>query len=122
MKCLNCKFGKFFKQVFNLSGSIVEEDIDAPICNENSVLIMNAYSAISVGTDRVTVSTKQGTSLIKRLLKKENLKKGFVMIKEKSLAMMMDRVKKIPQFMLVPMGHSSAGKVISDRVPINTNK
>jgi len=101
------------KQVFNLGGSIVVEDIDPPICDDNSVLVMNVFSVISVGTDRVTVSTKQETNLIKRLLKKANLKKGFAMVKEKGLVMTFGVVKKTSQLMLIPMGYSSSGRVIS---------
>ena len=70
------------KQVFSLGGNIIVEEIDAPICDENAILVMNVYSAISIGTEKTTISKKVESSLIKRLLKKENLRKGFAMVRE----------------------------------------
>ncbi|MFW9924075.1 MAG: bi-domain-containing oxidoreductase [Candidatus Thorarchaeota archaeon] len=101
------------KQVFSLGGSIVVEDIDAPICEDNTILVMNAYSAISVGTEKTTISKKQESSLIKRLLKKENLRKGFAMVREKGLKHTLSAVQKTSTPILIPLGYSTAGKVIA---------
>ena len=101
------------KQVFNLGGTIVVEEIDAPICDENAILVMNVYSAISVGTEKTTVSKKQDSSLIKRLLNKENVKKGYAMVREKGLKYTLQIVKKTSTPLLIPMGYSTAGKVIA---------
>jgi len=101
------------KQVFSLGGNIIVEEIDAPICDENAILVMNVYSAISIGTEKTTISKKVESSLIKRLLKKENLRKGFAMVREKGLGRTLQVVKKTSTPLLVPMGYSTAGRVIS---------
>jgi predicted dehydrogenase len=100
------------KQVFNFGGNVIVEDIDPPICDDNSLLIQNLYSAISIGTEKTSVSKKKETSLIKRLLNKENLQKGFEMVKSKGLKQTLKIVKDTGEIYLVPMGYSSAGKVI----------
>ena len=101
------------KQVFSLGGTIIVEEIDVPVIDDNSVLVMNLYSAISVGTEKVTISKKQETSLIKRLLNKTNLTKGYAMVKEIGIKRTFKAVKDTSELMLVPMGYSSAGKVIA---------
>ncbi|NHK32397.1 MAG: zinc-binding dehydrogenase [Asgard group archaeon] len=101
------------KQVFNFGGDIIVEEIDPPICDDNSILVQNLYSAISIGTEKTTVSKKKETSLIKRLLNKENLQKGFEMVKNKGLKQTLKIVKDTGEIFLVPLGYSSAGKVIS---------
>ena len=101
------------KQVFSLGGTIIVEEIDAPVIDDNSVLVMNLYSAISVGTEKATISKKQETSLIKRLLIKTNLTKGYAMVKEIGIKRTLKAVKDTSELLLVPMGYSSAGKVIA---------
>lgn len=101
------------KQVFSLGGSIVVEEVDVPILNDDSIQVMNLFSAISIGTEKTTISKKQETSIIKKLLNKDNLNKGIAMVREKGLKRTLKVVKDTSQLILVPMGYSSAGRVIS---------
>jgi predicted dehydrogenase/threonine dehydrogenase-like Zn-dependent dehydrogenase len=60
------------KQVFIKRGQVLVEEVPAPICDDNSLLIEVAYSLISSGTETAGVSQSQ-QSLVGRALKHPEL-------------------------------------------------
>lgn len=104
---------KKLKQVFSFGGSIIIEDIDAPLCDVNNILVRNGYSVISIGTEMTRVKKQQDATLIKRLLSKKYLKKGFNMVRNKGLSRTLRIVMDSTSPVLVPLGYSSAGIVIA---------
>ncbi len=55
-------------QVFNYGGNIIIEDIPAPICGDNQVLVGNCYSLISAGTEKSTLNG-ESNGIISKILK-----------------------------------------------------
>jgi len=100
------------KQVFVRSKEVVVEDVPLPLCGDKEVLVANAYSVISAGTE-LSVVIRGKRSLLMSVLKDSALRKkvlGYVRkrgIKE-SLTIARERGEA-----LVPLGYSSAGIVIA---------
>jgi hypothetical protein len=57
------------KQVFNYGGKIVIEDIPAPICGDNEVLVSNCFSLISAGTEK---SSLDGSNIVSKIIDIQN--------------------------------------------------
>ena len=60
------------KQVFIKRGQVLVEEVPAPICDDNSLLIEVAYSLISSGTEAAGITQSQ-QSLLERALKQPEL-------------------------------------------------
>ena len=60
------------KQVFIKRGQVLVEEVPAPICDDNSLLIEVAYSLISSGTEAAGITQSQ-KSLLERALKQPEL-------------------------------------------------
>ena len=93
------------------SGKIRVIDIPAPQCAPNMVLVRNVASAISVGTERGTVSVAQKTLLGKAKARPDLVKKTLDAIKKEGLLTTLQMVRaRLEDWK--PMGYSSAGIVI----------
>jgi len=99
------------KQVFNKKGEIIVSEVPAPIAGDDEILVQVYYSCISSGTE-ISVLKSQGKSLIKKALEKpQNIKKVLDMIRERSLA---DSVAKVRNKIdaKTQTGYSASGVVL----------
>jgi len=101
------------KQVFTQSGSIVIEEVPAPVCGDNEVLVNNAYSLISVGTEAMSLQGGKGVVGIasKAISNPEVVHKAIGMAKRKGLSKTI-KVIKGQTDKLNPLGYSSSGTVL----------
>jgi len=99
------------KQVFAKGNQVVVEDVPLPVCNDNEVLIANAYSAISVGTERSIMKVK-GVSVIGVLKSTVLMKKALGYVKKKGVKEAVSAARELREA-FAPLGNSSAGVVIA---------
>lgn len=97
------------KQVLVKKGHVIVEDVPVPICGDNEVLVANAYSVISAGTE---LSTIKRFSLPNLLMDSALIKKALVYAKERGAKEAMSTAKEFRDA-LMPLGYSSAGIVIA---------
>ncbi|MBA7502443.1 Inositol 2-dehydrogenase/D-chiro-inositol 3-dehydrogenase [subsurface metagenome] len=97
------------KQVLVKKGHVIVEDVPVPICGDNEVLVANAYSLISAGTE---LSTIKRFSLPNLLMDSALIKKALVYAKERGTKEAMSTAKEFRDA-LMPLGYSSAGIVIA---------
>ena len=100
------------KQVFLKRKELIVENVPLPLCNENEVLVANAYSAISVGTERSVVRTGKGPSIIDLLKKTVLMKKALGYVKKRGVRGAVSAVRELREA-FAPLGNSSAGIVIA---------
>ena len=100
------------KQVFLKGKEVVVEDVPLPICNENEVLVANAYSAISVGTERSIITKGKGPSVISVLKSTALMKKALSYLKKKGIREAVSYARELREA-YGPLGNSSAGIVIA---------
>jgi len=99
------------KQVFNSDGRITIEEVPAPICGDNEVLVQNKYSVISVGTEISSLkeSGKGMVGIASRAIKNPDLvHKAIEMMKKEGMSETLNVVKGQP----IPLGYSSSGVVL----------
>ncbi len=99
------------KQVLVQGGSVVVEDIPAPLVGNRNILVRVTHSCISVGTEMAGVKLS-GLPLYKRALKQpDNVKRVFDMMRDQGVKRTLDRVMgKLAAGS--PTGYSAAGEVI----------
>jgi len=102
------------KQVFNSAGKIVVEEVPAPGCGDNEVLVQNVLSAISAGTEGQSLSQAGGgiTGIISRARNRpELIQKAIDMAKREGLGKTWNAIRGQGQG-LVALGYSSSGMVL----------
>jgi len=102
------------KQIFTQSGNIVTEEVPAPVCGDNEVLVNNAYSLISVGTESASLhgGGKGVVGLASMALKNPELAhKAIEMVKRDGISKTIDLTKGQTGKMS-PLGYSSSGVVL----------
>ncbi len=87
------------------------EEVPAPVCQDNAVLVANHFSLISTGTEGSTIQSEAGNVLDKIRAQPELFKKGIQSLKEKGISATLEEVKK-EQNKLILMGYSCAGEVL----------
>lgn len=97
------------KQIFLKGKKIVVEEVPEPICGQGEVLVANAYSAISVGTE---LSIIERSSLSGALKDKVLIKRALEYVREKGIKQTINTAKELRES-LVPLGYSTAGTVIA---------
>ncbi|MBI5220970.1 MAG: bi-domain-containing oxidoreductase [Candidatus Liptonbacteria bacterium] len=97
------------KALYYRNNQVVIEELPAPQIGAGEILVQNAFSAISPGSELFAIAE---SSLEAKAGKKENLEKLVTNIKERGLA---DTVKKVLNAVSsqAPLGYSSAGVVLS---------
>jgi predicted dehydrogenase/threonine dehydrogenase-like Zn-dependent dehydrogenase len=100
------------KQVFVSKGDIVIEDVPPPVCGNNEVLVANAYSAISIGTELSAIRSREGSLLAKALKSSALMKKALEYAKKRGIRETISQAKKLQESMIA-LGCSSAGVVIA---------
>lgn len=102
------------KQVFAQGGNIVVEEVPAPVCGDNEVLVNNAYSLISAGTE--TMSLHGGGKGVvgiasKAISNPELVHKAMEMVRKEGITKTV-KVVKGQTGKLTPLGYSSSGVVL----------
>ncbi len=99
------------KQVFIKEGRVVVEDVPAPACGDNEVLVANAFSLISPGTELASIKSRK-ESLITLALKRPDLrKKAIEMAKKQGFKKVLD-VAHSKLSKPATLGYSCAGIVV----------
>lgn len=93
------------------TGDITTEDIPAPECPENGILVANAYSLISAGTERSSVEKAQSSLLQRAKKQPDQVKMVMDYVKKEGVRSTYKRVKsKLESYK--ELGYSSAGIVV----------
>jgi len=102
------------KQIFTQSGNIITEDVPAPVCGDNEVLVNNAYSLISVGTESMSLhgGGKGAVGIASKAISNPELvHKAIEMAKKEGISKTI-KVIKGQTGNLTPLGYSSSGVVL----------
>ncbi len=99
------------KQVFVKEGKVVVEDVPAPVCNDNEVLVANVFSLISPGTELASIKARK-ESLITLALKRPDLRKKAIEIAKKQGVKKVLDVAQSKLSKPTTLGYSCAGMVI----------
>lgn len=99
------------KQVFLKAGKIVVDEVPPPVLDDNGVLVANAFSLISSGTERVRVESGRESLLKKAIEKPDLVKKILLKVRQEGISITLAKVKGIIQEPK-PIGYSTSGIVI----------
>ncbi|MCK4482856.1 zinc-binding alcohol dehydrogenase, partial [Candidatus Bathyarchaeota archaeon] len=100
------------KQVALRSGAVTVVDVPPPTCSDNEVLVANAYSAISVGTELSTVMGSKGYSLWNVLKNPSLIRKASKYMKKRGVKKTLSVAKEFREASSA-LGYSTAGIVIA---------
>jgi predicted dehydrogenase/threonine dehydrogenase-like Zn-dependent dehydrogenase len=102
------------KQLINVGGELVVEDIPAPLCEDTHVLVNNVYSLISAGTEISTIGNKSGIKAMASMVINNNelINKGIELVRNKGLKDAMKIIREQTDDLIVPLGYSSSGIVL----------
>jgi len=103
------------KQIFNFGGEITIEEIPAPTCGDNEILVQNLFSVISAGTEGSSIKT--GSKGIIGLISKirnnpELLQKAVDIAKKQGIIKTLSTARGQVEGSLSPLGYSSSGVVM----------
>jgi len=106
------------KQLFIEDGKVVVKELPDPIPDTYEVVVANAYSAVSIGTERsMLLSARKGVlSKILKMLQDENMRnKALEILRKKGLISAYKTWKRVSSSMGggIPIGYSSAGYIVS---------
>ena len=101
------------KQISTKSGSILTEEVPAPVCGDNEVLVCNSNSLISAGTETMSLQGGKGVvGLASMAIKNPELAhKAIEMVKRDGLSKTIMDIKG-QTGKLSPLGYSSSGVVL----------
>ncbi len=99
------------KQVFLKAGKIVVDEVPPPVLDENGILVANAFSLISSGTERLRVESGKENLLKKAIKKPDLVKKVLFKVRQEGISRTFSKVKGIIQEPK-SIGYSTSGMVI----------
>ena len=102
------------KQIFTKSGNIITEEVPAPVCGDNEILVRTAYSLISVGTETMSLyGAGKGIAEIasKAISNPELVHKAIEIAKKEGLSKTINVIRG-QTGKLTPLGYSSSGVVL----------
>ncbi|MCJ7646791.1 bi-domain-containing oxidoreductase, partial [bacterium] len=99
------------KQVFLKAGRIVVDEVPPPVIDENGVLVANAFSLISSGTERRMLESGKENLLKKAIERPDLVKKILYKVRQEGISRTLAKVKGIVQEPK-PLGYSTSGIVI----------
>jgi predicted dehydrogenase/threonine dehydrogenase-like Zn-dependent dehydrogenase len=99
------------KQVLLKAGKIIVDEVPPPIVDENGVLVANAFSLISSGTERGMVESGRENLLKKAIERPDLVKKVLLKIRQEGITRTLAKVKGIVQEPK-PLGYSISGIAI----------
>ncbi len=92
-------------------GKIILEDVPAPLCKDNGVLIRVHYSLISTGTELASFRQSSGESYLKKAILDEDFReKAINFVKSQGIKRSIDLLRGKDNFS--PTGYSGAGIVV----------
>ena len=102
------------KQIFTQSGNIITEEVPALVCGDNEVLVNNAYSLISVGTESASLHGG-GKGVVgiasKAINNPELVHKAIEMARREGISKTI-KIIRGQTGKLTPLGYSSSGVVL----------
>lgn len=99
---------------YQKNGKMVVEKLPAPTCLEGGILIQTAFSLISAGTEKTSVTNSQGSLLSRAKKQPDQVKLVIDTIKKQGLVSTFQRVKsKLDSFK--SLGYSASGIVLESR-------
>jgi len=99
------------KQVFLKVGKIVVDEVPPPVLEDNQILVANAFSLISSGTERGTVESGRESLLKKAIERPDVVKKVLLKIRQEGIRRTLAKVKGIIQEPK-SLGYSTSGIII----------
>jgi predicted dehydrogenase/threonine dehydrogenase-like Zn-dependent dehydrogenase len=93
------------------SGDLIAMEVPVPTCLEGGVLVHNAASVISAGTERTTVSVARKSLIGKARARPDLVRQVLASVKDQGLGPTIDKVRSRLDA-LRPLGYSCAGTVI----------
>ena len=101
---------------YQKTGEIVVAELPAPSCPDDFVLVRNASSLISAGTEKISVDNAKASLLERARRQPDQVKLVMDYVRKEGLASTFKRVKsKIDSYKF--LGYSSAGTVIESKCP-----
>lgn len=101
------------KQVFLRSGVISVVEVPPPAYSDNEVLVANAYSVISVGTELSMITGSKRSSSLNILKNPDLMKKALRYVKKSGIKKTLNVAREFQESSVTPLGYSSAGIVIA---------
>lgn len=101
------------KQIFVKKGSVIVDEVPAPLVSDDSVLVKVTYSCISAGTEVSSVDSS-GQSLLDQVVKQPGkVAKAFNNFKKEGLAATIKKIqRKLDSNANFPLGYSASGVVL----------
>lgn len=103
------------KQLINKGGEIVLEDLPAPVCDDNHVLVNNVNSLISAGTETSSLGDDKSGIVgmaSMALNNTELITKAINLVRKEGLRNAIDIIKEHTGETIIPLGYSSSGIVL----------
>jgi NADPH:quinone reductase-like Zn-dependent oxidoreductase len=98
------------------TGRLQLEEVPVPECVPGGVLVRTAYSVISLGTERSSVSTAQASLIAKALQRPDLVRQVLDTLRREGLRATWEKVRARLDA-LKPLGYSAAGVVVESRTP-----
>lgn len=99
---------------YQKTGEIFVEDLPAPSCPNNGILVRTAYSVISAGTEKISVTNTQASLLQRAKQQPDQVKQVLDNIKKEGIINTISKVKtKLESYK--SLGYSAAGIVIESK-------
>ncbi|TDA70361.1 MAG: hypothetical protein D9V47_01640 [Clostridia bacterium] len=100
------------KQVFLKNGQIVVEEVRAPTPGDKEVLVANAFSLISGGTEGAALKSGTEGLLAKALRRPDLVEKVWQKVREEGVRRTWRKVREKTS-QAQPLGYSTAGQVVA---------
>jgi polar amino acid transport system substrate-binding protein len=99
---------------YQKTGEIIVEDLPAPSCPDNGILVRTAYSVISAGTEKISVTNTQASLIQRAKQQPDQVRQVIDNIKKEGLINTISKVKsKLESYK--SLGYSAAGVVLESR-------
>ncbi len=99
------------KQVFGKKGNIIVDDVPAPVCQDNGILVKNVCSLISPGTELHSISSRKKSIISLAKERPDLVKKVMTYAKQSGVKKARQLVQSRLSDLLV-LGYSTSGIVI----------
>ncbi|MDQ1265333.1 MAG: hypothetical protein QG635_483 [Bacteroidota bacterium] len=99
---------------YQKTGEVAVEEVPSPQCPEGGILVNTAYSLISAGTEKISVTNAQGSLLERAKKQPDQVRTVIDTIKKEGILSTLDKVKsKLDSYKV--LGYSASGTVAESR-------
>ncbi|MCX7737625.1 MAG: bi-domain-containing oxidoreductase [Candidatus Kapabacteria bacterium] len=99
---------------YQKTGEIFIEDLPAPSCPENGILVKTAYSVISAGTEKISVTNTQASLIQRAKQQPDQVRQVIDSVKKEGIINTLAKVKsKLESYK--SLGYSAAGVVLESK-------